>query len=231
MNKQKDRNEKNDKNELLGRIAALPGDWHGAGCLSGNVIEAIYDYTTRGKCDFSLETGVGKSTLILSHTSKSHFAFAADFGGSLKKTKESDLLNPGVVTFVEGRCQQTVPQFIFEQAIDFALIDGAHAYPFPELDYYYIYPHLREGSIMVVDDIHIPTIHNFFRFLKEDAMFSLDRVVDTTAFFRRSSAPTFDPLGDGWLHQGYNKRFFPVPITDSKGKFVSYTSPDAPKPF
>jgi hypothetical protein len=219
------------KTELLKRIAALPGDWHGAGCLSGNVIEAIYDYTTRGRCDFSLETGVGKSTLILSHTSKSHYAFAADFGGSVQKTKESELLKPGVVTFVEGRCQQTVPQFGFEKPIDFALIDGAHAYPFPELDYYYIYPHLREGSILVIDDLHIPTIHHMFRFLRDDDMFDLDRIVDTTAFFRRTAAETFDPLGDGWHLQGYNRRFFPVTITDSAGNVVSYTTPEAPKPF
>ena len=177
------------------------------------------------------EPGVGKSTLILSHCSAKHVAFAADFGDSLSKTKSSHLLNKSRVEFVVGFCQKTVPAYRFRDPIDFALIDGAHGYPFPEIDYYFIYPHLSSGAILAIDDIHIPTIHNMFKVLREDAMFQLDKIVDTTAFFRRTESPTFDPQGDGWYLQNYNRRYFPVPIVDSRGELVSYTTPDAPKPF
>src|SRR5262249_42290363 len=54
--------------------------------------------------------------------------------------------------------------------------------------------------------IHIPTVHNLFRFLRRDAMFDLNEVIGTTAFFTRTSAPAFDPLGDGWWQQKYNAR-------------------------
>jgi hypothetical protein len=37
-------------------------------------------------------------------------------------------------------------------------------------------------------------------------MFDLDGIVRTTAFFTRTSAPAFDPVGDGWWRQKYNAR-------------------------
>lgn len=218
------------RDRIVEKIAGLPGNWHGAGCLSGAVIKAIADYASQGNFGVSVETGVGKSTLLLSHYSDRHIAFAADFGGSLTKTKESELLAAGIVEFVEGFCQDTVPAYDFPE-LDFVLIDGAHGYPFPELDYYYLYPHLKPGSIMTIDDIHIPTINNFFNFLKVDAMFRLDRVVGTTAFFIRTDAPTFDPKSDGWYLQNDNKNRFPVEIIDETGHVVPYTKPDYPKPW
>ena len=39
-------------------------------------------------------------------------------------------------------------------------------------------------------------------------MFELQEVVENTAFFRRTSAPTFNPTGDGWERQRYNERAF-----------------------
>jgi hypothetical protein len=59
---------------------------------------------------------------------------------------------------------------------------------------------------LVLDDIHIPTVHNLFRFLRRDALFKPGKVVRKTAFFKRTSAQTFDPFGDGWWQQKYNAR-------------------------
>jgi hypothetical protein len=40
-------------------------------------------------------------------------------------------------------------------------------------------------------------------------MFALLEVVHTTAFFRRTDAPRFDPFQDGWWEQRYNLRTLP----------------------
>jgi hypothetical protein len=105
-----------------------------------------------------------------------------------------------------------------EAPLDFALIDGPHGYPFPELEYYYIYPHLRAGAWLIVDDTHIPTVARMIDVLKKDSMFHLDRFVKTTAFFQRTNAPIFPPTHDGWWTQGYNKKHFPtlrhVPLSE-----------------
>ena len=92
--------------------------------------------------------------------------------------------------------------------------DGPHGYPFPELEYYFFYPHLDEDALLVIDDIHIPTIFRLFSFLREEAMFDFLGVASTTAFFRRNSSPAFHPLGDGWWLQNYNKNRFPVQAFD-----------------
>ena len=120
--------------------------------------------------------------------------------------RNSPLLRPGVTTFIDGPSQQTLPAFHFDAKLQLALIDGPHAYPFPDLEYYYLYPHLEAGALLVLDDIHIRTIHNLFDFLKREPMFRLDAVVRSTALFTRTDAPTFNPLGDSWEQQRYNRQ-------------------------
>jgi hypothetical protein len=85
------------------------------------------------------------------------------------------------------------------------LIDGPHAYPFPDLEYFYLYPHLETDGLLVIDDIDIASIHNLFRVVSHDDMFRLIEVCGKTAFLERTDAPVFDPWGDGWWKQRSNK--------------------------
>jgi hypothetical protein len=155
----------------------------------------------------SAETGSGASTLLFSHFSGDHTVFADDAGsGSVRNVEASTLLRPGVVRFVEGPTQRTLPSHHFPSRLQAALLDGPHGYPFPDLEYYFLYPHLDPGALLIVDDIQIRGVHNLFEFLRRDRMFRLDEVVHTTAFFTRTDAPTFSPTGDGWWSQEYNRR-------------------------
>jgi hypothetical protein len=103
-----------------------------------------------------------------------------------------------------------MPSFEFKEKLDLALIDGPHAFPFAELEYYYIYPQLKPNALLIVDDVHIPTLFNLYRFLREDKMFSFVRKTNNAAIFRRTESPTFDPLGDAWNEQEFNRRRYPV---------------------
>ena len=180
---------------------------HSAGTFSIKTLTAIARWAPTRPIHHSAETGSGASTLLLSHLSEQHTVFALDAGsGSITNVRRSPLLRPDVVTFVEGPTQVTLPQHRFTDKLQLALIDGPHGYPFPDLEYYYLYPQLERGALLIVDDLHIPTVNNLFRFLRRDAMFELEEVVGTTGFFTRTSAPTFDPLGDGWWQQNYNAR-------------------------
>jgi len=88
---------------------------------------------------------------------------------------------------------------------DVVFIDGPHGYPFPELEYYYFYQHINVGGLFIIDDVNIPTIGRLADFLAEDEMFELVSLVRTTAVFRRTNAKLFDPRGDGWWTQRYNR--------------------------
>jgi len=157
----------------------------------------------------SAETGCGKSTLLFSRLSGEHLCFTLEGGDAYAKTSASPLLDPDRVRFVLGPSQRTLQRHEWSAPLDVALIDGGHGYPFPDLDYYGFYPQIRPGGLLVVDDIHIPTITHLFRFLQEDAMWRLVAVELYTAFFQRTDAPTFGPFGDGWIHQRYNRDRFP----------------------
>lgn len=192
-------------NELRAKILEAQPNLHGAGTVSADALHAMVKHAGNRIIRHSAETGCGATTLMLSHLSKQHTVFALDIGGSVANVRRSPLLREGAVSFIIGPSQRTLPQHDFAEKLQLVLIDGPHGYPFPDLEYYFLYPYLDSGALLILDDIQIRSIHNLFNFLRDDAMFRLDEVVRTTAFFTRTAAPTFDPLGDGWHHQGYNK--------------------------
>ncbi|HVW07762.1 MAG TPA: class I SAM-dependent methyltransferase [Bryobacteraceae bacterium] len=192
--------------DILQRILDVQPVLHAAGTLSPAALRALASHAAARRIRHSAETGCGATTLLLSHLSENHTVFALDVGASIAGVRDSPLLRAGAVRFVEGPSQLSLPAFRFEHRIQLALLDGPHAYPFPDLEYYYLYPHLDTGALLVIDDIHIRGIHKLFEFLRADRMFRLEQVVRTTAFFTRTEAPAFNPHGDDWEQQGYNRR-------------------------
>jgi hypothetical protein len=184
---------------------------HAAGSLNTKIIAAI-ERLPGVPFNYTIETGCGKSTILFSNISEHHVTFCLD-DRTGKKSNVNYFLNcpyTGRVQTVYGPTQITLPSYKFEKAINLALLDGPHGFPFPEIEYYYIYPHLADGAYLIIDDIQIPSIGAFFSVVKEDEMFeAVDVVNGKTAILRRTSAPTFDPLGDGWWKQRYNKRRVP----------------------
>lgn len=196
--------------DVVTDVRGLGQGWHGAGTVTDAVITALdrhlADY---GPVQHTAETGTGRTTLIFSHRSADHLVFTKDDAGdgdSLQRVRQSPLLDPSTVTFVLGPTQKTLLTHEFTAPLDVAYLDGPHAYPFPELEYWAIYPHLKTGALLVIDDVQLPTIANMYATLKADRMYEALGVVDSTAFLRRTDAPTLDPYGEGWWEQGYNAR-------------------------
>jgi hypothetical protein len=200
----------NDIATRLDEIAKLPSDWHGAGSLSPDALRAIVRQAeTIGTIDSSVETGAGKSTLLFSQLSCNHTVFALDGGASISQVRSSPLFNGQTVTFVEGPTQLTLPRHDFVKNVQIALIDGPHGYPFPDIEYYYFYPIIQEGGLLLIDDIKIPSIRRMFDIIAAGDMFKLVDVIDRNfSIFRRTSAPLIDPHSDGWWLQGYNREHF-----------------------
>jgi hypothetical protein len=200
--------------DLLAALGSLPPDWHGAGCLEMKNLEALARHAAERRVRRSVETGAGKTTLLLSHLSDYHLVFAVDDGESLSRPRDSFLLRKDAVEFVEGPTQRTLLNHSFAEPLQLVLIDGPHGFPFPNMEYWKLYPHLDTGGLLVVDDIHIPTIRQLFDFLREDPMFTFLEAVGKTAFFERTSNPTFSPFEDGWWLQPFNANRFPVQYED-----------------
>lgn len=192
-------------------ITEVPRDFHMSGSLSQAVLRRIAQLHTEVGAKVSAETGCGLTTLILSHLSQRHTVFTVDFGDSLPNTRNHSLFNSPTTDFVVNPTQISLPRHEFKGELDFVIIDGPHGYPFPDLEYFYFYPRVRTGGILVVDDVHIPTIGHLYDFLCDDSMWEHLGDVETTAFFKRTNAPVLDPHGDGWTSQRYNRRYFSYP--------------------
>lgn len=197
---------------ILEEIISLPADLHGCGSVSEKVLRGIYKYCSKMNIQNSIETGSGKTTILFTHLSKHHTVFALDIENSVEVVRSSSLLNKDSYHWINGPTQKTIPVFNFDRKYQVAYIDGPHGFPFPELEYYFIYPHIENGGLLIIDDILIPTIYNLYKFVREDEMFEEIEVIDTTAFFSRTEKKTFDPYGDGWWSQGYNKKNYPIPV-------------------
>jgi hypothetical protein len=172
---------------LLDDIAASARVLFSAEALAPEALRATALHLANMNVRRSIETGSGATTLLLSRLSPDHTVFALDDGnGSIMRVKSSPLFNPSTTKFIEGPTQITLPKYSFVHPVQVAILDGPHAFPFPALEYYYIYPHLSTGALLVVDDIQIPSVYDFVRFLRADEMFELIEIVHRTAFFRRT---------------------------------------------
>ncbi len=158
----------------------------------------------RGPFRSTVETGCGGSTIVLSHASDRHTAFAIEGEDRTisELRKHSDLRTEKVV-LVEGETKHTLPAYLFEGQLDLVLLDGPHAYPLPQIEWAYLFPWIRLGGWLVVDDIQIPSVYELFDFLKKESSVLLEEVVVRTAFFRRTGVAEHSL--DGWALQGMNR--------------------------
>lgn len=188
--------------------ASQPGWWHDSGNLNPAVLRAIANHATRIQARETVETGCGLSTVILSVIADCHHCFTIAGGNALEQVQNVSHIRLDRVNFIIGPSQVTVPRHSFARPLDLVLIDGPHGFPFAHLEYFYFYQRVRKGGILVVDDIHIPTVRQMYDVLRDDKMWIHLEDVLTTAFFQRSDAPMFDPYGDGWERQQFNQRHF-----------------------
>jgi precorrin-6B methylase 2 len=165
---------------------------------------ALSSIAKRGPFRLSVETGCGGSTIVFSQLSQRHIAFAIEGENrTISQLRAHPDLKPEAVVFVEGETRDTTHSYDIPQAIDMLLLDGPHAYPLPQVEFAFLFPHLKAGGWIVIDDIQIPTVYELFRFLKRDPEVVLEEVVVRTAFFRRVSILDNGP--DGWQLQPINR--------------------------
>ena len=183
---------------------------HHAGTFPTETLAAI-ERLLPSQMSVTAETGCGKSTIFFSNVSREHHVFTYDDRGgeasSVDYYVKCTLTRLDRVVTHFGPTQRTVPSFEHPADYDAVLLDGPHGWPFPELEYYYFYPKIRTGGFLIVDDLAIPTIGRMADVLAEDEMWALRAVAGSnTAIFQRTEAPCFDPLGDGWWTQRFNRR-------------------------
>jgi hypothetical protein len=183
-------------------LVARASGFHSWDAMAPAALSAILK---RGPFRSSAETGCGGSTIVLSQISERHVAFAIEGEHrTISALRAHPSLRTERVAFIEGETRHTVAKHELREDLDLLLLDGPHAYPLPQLEFAHLFPRVRVGGWLVIDDIQIPAVHELFRFLRGDPEVELEEVVVRTAFFRRVRVVDHGP--DGWEFQPMNRR-------------------------
>jgi hypothetical protein len=190
--------------EVHAGLIAQAGTFHSWDAMSPRALSAI---ARRSPFDCTAETGCGGSTIVFSQLGNQHIAFGIEGENrTITELRARSDLRQDVVVFVEGATKATLPAYPFATQLDLVLLDGPHAYPLPQLEYTYLFPHIKQRGWLVLDDLQIPSVHELFSFLCKERSVVLEEVIDRTAFFSKVRNMDAETGPDGWWLQGINHR-------------------------
>lgn len=149
----------------------------------------------------SLETGSGVSTALLTALGTEHICVtpAAEEAEQLRAYFVEKGINGDRTRFIIEPSHVALPRL--SDPVDLVLIDGAHGYPMPIIDWFYAGSLLRRGGTLIVDDISLPAVIPLLDFIDPDPRWEPLQRTENWAAFRR--------LAEGPLVEGqWDQRFY-----------------------
>jgi len=169
-------------------------------------LEAIRAVVKPG--DSTIEIGVGASTVVFTNGGAEHTAVSPDpeEHERVREYCRQIGVDDSRLTFTVGFSDAVLPTLLgHDRSLDVAFIDGAHSFPFPALDWYYVTRSMKSGGTLLMDDITIPAVTQVFRHMRLEPNWRLEGILDERAASFRLLAPP--PPGDDWPEQKYNKGY------------------------
>lgn len=154
----------------------------------------------------TLETGCGQTTVVFAIAGTKHTCVMPNEGEARRVGDYCNKLGlSNDVTFVIESSDVALPcNNRMPSNLDFVLIDGAHAFPAPIIDWHYTAGRLGIGRVLAVDDYKMPSVRILHDFLNAEEEWELLEIVQNTSFFRKLRAPK--ALVD-WSGQRINAAF------------------------
>lgn len=187
---------------LSERLRANPPGIHGAGDeywgLAWPALEWLEDELREGMS--TLETGSGASTIVFAAAGTEHVAVTPDPDEEARIRAEC--VRFGVsserVSFEIGFSHGVLPR-LPERALDVVLLDGAHGFPYPVLDWWYVAPHVKIGGCILLDDAYMPPVGVIVDHARTSRAWDVERAVGyRTVVVRKltDELPPFDWEGE-----------------------------------
>lgn len=156
------------------------------GYISWRLDNETFDYIAScvGEQSKTLETGAGVSTVAFillgaNHTCITPEQIEIDRITEYCKARDISLSK---TRFIVKKSEEALPM-LNEEGLDLILIDGAHKFPVPFLDWYYTAPMLKIGGRLLIDDVNLWTGNVLKRFLLREDEWMLDRELQRWAAF------------------------------------------------
>ena len=107
----------------------------------------------------TLETGSGASTLVFAARGADHVAVtpAADEEERFRAECQRRGIDGSRVTFRIGLSHEVLPT-LERRPLDLVLVDGAHGFPYPILDWWFVADSVRIGGRVLLDDAYMPPV-------------------------------------------------------------------------
>ena len=146
---------------LTDRLRATPPGIHGAGDeywgLAWPALEWLERELRAGMS--TLETGSGASTIVFAAAGTNHVAVTpnADEEGRIRDACRRFEIESDSVTFEIGYSHEVLPR-LPQEPLDLALLDGAHGFPYPVLDWWHTASRLSIGGRILLDDAYMPPV-------------------------------------------------------------------------
>lgn len=163
-----------------------------------------YEYmaTFAGPGSRTMEVGAGVSTVLLAAWGCEHLCVvASEYEADVCKQYLTDRgYSIDNLSFAIGSSANVLPE-LDAGPRDLYFIDGCHGFPYPVIDWFYGARWLREGGVLIVDDMQLPPVARFLGdYLDADPRW--DRLVTgrSWAAYERLSE---GPLGEEWPEQGF----------------------------
>jgi hypothetical protein len=145
---------------LTEELRASPPTLHGEAEFWGLAWEALaFIERTVEPGMATLETGAGASTIVFAARGAEHEAVTPsdDEAERIRAECARRGISTERVRFRIGPSHEVLPAWE-HRPLDLVLIDGAHGFPYPTLDWWYLAPHLRAGGLLLLDDAYMPPV-------------------------------------------------------------------------
>jgi len=151
----------------------------------------------------TLETGSGFTTATLALTGCRHTAiapFPKEFD-RIKSWCDSQSVSYENIDFIEGQSQYILPNLKLPK-LDLVILDGAHEFPIPCVDFAFCVEAIKAGGRLVLDDLQIPSVAVLVSFLiKEAGRWKTLKSNPKTIIFEKCTE--FGRID--WFNQPFNK--------------------------
>ena len=186
---------------LTDRLRAAPPGIHGAGdeywglawpALEWLEAELREDMAT-------LETGSGASTMVFASAGTEHIAVTPDAEEETRIREACSELGVSSerVSFQVGFSHDMLPR-LAGRPLDLVLLDGAHGFPYPILDWWYVARHVKVGGRILLDDAYLPPVTAVVDHARETPAWEVEGAVGYRTVVVRKLAdelPPFDWAG------------------------------------
>lgn len=190
---------------LTDSLRAAPPGLHGSGEYWGLAWDALAWIERNVEPGMAtLETGAGASTIVFASRGAVHEAVTPDPAEEerIRRQCEERRIDHSRVTFRIGPSQEVLPAWE-PRPLDLVLVDGAHGFPYPVLDWWFLAPHLKPGGQMLLDDAYLAAVASIVDYARaSDAWGIEDAVSFRTARIRKLRDDVPPPDADALAAHG-----------------------------